>query len=370
MKRLLTWVKTFLQGARARLLWSRRCARCQFSFVPISESSNNDVSSSRSFLVSENVDDCVSSDVTVEDCCHEHHGEGQCCHERDVAECCCDHVEGEDFHEENRKELRHGRVNGGGEEERDRLVSDEGEEDEEEGVEESSRKGSRTRRKLDSVLRTCRRRMSRVTAVSLLWSLLSLLVAGACAFSFYHPNWITHPDRLHSFGLFTQCVRDPQSPHPRAVCVGYGTEGRVDLGSIPAGAWQASTLLFGAGAGLQCVGAVVTFMLLLQPAHPYGGGGHRVALLCGYMQTLAVLLLVSGLVMFPLGFSTSFFSYYCDSSGAFCVGHCRMGWSYVLAITATALAIFCPVLSNYTDVTFDKDGREEREAERDLVTDV
>nr|KAG5713176.1 hypothetical protein BaRGS_007703 [Batillaria attramentaria] len=65
--------------------------------------------------------------------------------------------------------------------------------------------------------------------------------------------------------------------------------------------------------------------------------------------------MLAGLLMFPLGFSTPFFQYYCDSSRAFCVGHCRMGWSYVLAITATALAIFCPVLSNYTDMTFDKE---------------
>jgi hypothetical protein len=33
-----------------------------------------------------------------------------------------------------------------------------------------------------------------------------------------------------------------------------------------------------------------------------------------------------------------------------------MGWSYVLAITATALAIFCPVLSNYTDIRIKEEG--------------
>ena len=43
-----------------------------------------------------------------------------------------------------------------------------------------------------------------------------------------------------------------------------------------------------------------------------------------------------------------------------------MGWGYVLAITATALAVFCPVLSNYTDLTLDKEGEREA-ADRDLV---
>nr|KAG5713180.1 hypothetical protein BaRGS_007707 [Batillaria attramentaria] len=89
--------------------------------------------------------------------------------------------------------------------------------------------------------------MTSITPVSLLWSLLSILVASACGLSFFHPYWIVHPDRLHSFGLFTQCVRDTKAHYPRAVCKGYGPgDGAwdgVDLGSIPAGAWQASTLL-------------------------------------------------------------------------------------------------------------------------------
>ncbi|KAL8573342.1 hypothetical protein ACOMHN_032804 [Nucella lapillus] len=128
--------------------------------------------------------------------------------------------------------------------------------------------------------------MNRVTAVSFLWSLLSVLVASACALSFYHPSWVSHPDRLHSFGLFTQCVRDPHTSYPQSVCQGYGPGGRVDLRSVPSGAWQASTLLYGGGVCLQCVGAVVTLVLLLLPSHPYNSG-RRVALLCGYMQTLA-----------------------------------------------------------------------------------
>ncbi|KAL8573344.1 hypothetical protein ACOMHN_032806 [Nucella lapillus] len=68
--------------------------------------------------------------------------------------------------------------------------------------------------------------------------------------------------------------------------------------------------------------------------------------------SFSVLLLLSGLLMYPLGFSTRLFHYYCgDRSGVWGLGHCCIGWSYVLAITATALAIFCPVLSNFTDLS-------------------
>lgn len=246
MKKLLTLVKTFLRGARARLQWSRRCARRQFSFVAITESSTDLTGDGVSFIdeeVRRSDDDDNNNVESKED-------------------------DGRDFQ--------------GGQEEEDRLVRDE---EEEEGVGEEEEEGSRRGGRFSRWRRTCRTRMSRVTAVSLLWSLLSLLVAGSCAFSFCYPSWITHPDRLHSFGLFTQCARDPRAPHPRAACQGYGPGGGVDVGSIPSGAWQASTLLFGSGTGLQCLGALVTLLLLVLPAHPYSG--HRLALLCGYMQTLA-----------------------------------------------------------------------------------
>ncbi|KAL8571378.1 hypothetical protein ACOMHN_020370 [Nucella lapillus] len=66
--------------------------------------------------------------------------------------------------------------------------------------------------------------------------------------------------------------------------------------------------------------------------------------------SVAVVLLMCGLVVYPLGFHTTLFRYYCDSGGRYCLGHCHLGLGYVLAITATALAVFCPVLSAYTDL--------------------
>ncbi|XP_012935330.1 LHFPL tetraspan subfamily member 2 protein [Aplysia californica] len=121
--------------------------------------------------------------------------------------------------------------------------------------------------------------------------------------------------------------------------------GSADISKIPSGAWQAACLLFGAGVCVQILGAGVSLVVLglREPWH------HRVALLNGYMQTLGVLLLLSGLILYPIGFSSPFFSYYCDSSKAFCTGHCAMGWSYVTAVMAAALSIFCPVMSNFAE---------------------
>ena len=413
MKKLLSWVKTFLRCARARLLGSRPLCSLlrhhhhhhhhhhgQFRFLPITAESASSSSASSSSSATDIADRCCGPQSCLagrgnrrvpeggadsndsnnnvdskddgrdflqgvledgggeEDCLvieedeeeEEEGEEGGCggggrrrgrggrgrlggllgaCFVREEEE---EDEDGEEGGCEGGERRRIGRGGGGG----GRLGGLLGacfvrEEEEDEDEEEEGCEGGGTERRSSrgyggyggggrqgGWLGACGARMSRVTAVSLLWSLLSILVAGACAFSFFYPSWITHPDRLHSFGLFTQCVRDPGGPSsssssssspssslasssssssssshhhhhhhhpPRALCRGYGPGGRVDVRHIPAGAWQASTLLFGGGAGLQCVGALVTLLLLVMPSHPYGG--HKLALLCGYVQTLA-----------------------------------------------------------------------------------
>ncbi|CAL1537072.1 unnamed protein product [Lymnaea stagnalis] len=211
---------------------------------------------------------------------------------------------------------------------------------------------------------TCGQRQIQISPVSLLWTFLSVLVAGTCLVSFLTPYWATHPDHVHSFGLFNLCVRDQRFSHPRPLCVNFGYQQMysyesgtndtevdvvdartVDITRIPSGAWQAACLLFGAGVTVQILGALTSLVVLglTEPWH------HRVALVNGYMQTVGVLLLLSGLLLYPVGFSSPFFSYYCDSTRAFCTGHCAMGWSYVTAVMATALSIFCPVMSSFAE---------------------
>ena len=71
---------------------------------------------------------------------------------------------------------------------------------------------------------------------------------------------------------------------------------------------------------------------------------------------IAVLIMAAGLLMFPMGFDTPFFRYYCgEESGQYNPGHCSIGWSYMLAILGVALSIFCPVLSNLTDAKHSED---------------
>ena len=139
--------------------------------------------------------------------------------------------------------------------------------------------------------------LSTVTMVSLMWAVLSVLVAVSCVFSYWSPNWVVHSDSVQSYGLFRRCYisivksasTGQQVEQHSVVCGGYRADDNVDLKSIPAGAWQASTLLFGSGTVLHCLGGLLATMLLFMPSHPFAGGDthRRMALLCGYMQSLA-----------------------------------------------------------------------------------
>lgn len=167
----------------------------------------------------------------------------------------------------------------------DLLTQDELEDETKEELDEYCEEGGEREDTSNDRHRVCFRTMSSVTLVTVLWSLLSIVVASSCALSFFHPYWIMHPDRLHSFGPFRYCVRDLQSPSPRPYCkrYGFGEDKGSGLSHIPAGAWQASTLLYGGGVVLECVGALVTVVLVMLPSH----GRHRLALLNGYLQTVA-----------------------------------------------------------------------------------
>lgn len=59
--------------------------------------------------------------------------------------------------------------------------------------------------------------------------------------------------------------------------------------------------------------------------------------------------MTSGLLVYPLGFDSSYFRLYCGAGAdVFNAGLCHIGWTYVLAIVAAAVSIFCPILSYFS----------------------
>ena len=64
----------------------------------------------------------------------------------------------------------------------------------------------------------------------------------------------------------------------------------------------------------------------------------------------AVMILILGLVVYPMGLDSRFVAHYCPGAGTYSSGQCFIGWAYMLAIMGTALSVFCPFLSQYTDM--------------------
>ena len=69
-----------------------------------------------------------------------------------------------------------------------------------------------------------------------------------------------------------------------------------------------------------------------------------------------VLIMIAGLVIYPLGLDSSFVRHYCRQARMYHAGSCQIGWSYLLGIVGTALAIFTPFLSQYTDLKLNESG--------------
>ncbi|XP_050409831.1 LHFPL tetraspan subfamily member 2a protein [Patella vulgata] len=184
-----------------------------------------------------------------------------------------------------------------------------------------------------------------VPPILLLWALLSVMVAGACTFTFLQPFWIMHLDCIHAFGMISYCYVDSDYENNRELCTAYG--GYYHLGNIPSGAWQASCVLYGVGCVLMCLSAFLAICTVIMiRAH-----NKKLSLLSGYLQAVAVLVMGAGLLIFPLGLNSSFYQHYCGKASApYNFGHCVVGWSYMLGIMGTALSIFCPFLSQYTDM--------------------
>lgn len=46
-----------------------------------------------------------------------------------------------------------------------------------------------------------------LSALGILWALLSVIVAGVCGFSFVQPFWFINKDSMNSLGMYSYCVR-------------------------------------------------------------------------------------------------------------------------------------------------------------------
>ncbi|ELT95528.1 hypothetical protein CAPTEDRAFT_148433 [Capitella teleta] len=197
-----------------------------------------------------------------------------------------------------------------------------------------------------------------LSAVGGLWTLLSLIVAGLSTFSFLQPYWYIHQRTLQSLGMYSFCLQDDlASKIPEGYQAGPFTQAcglfgdYFDFGSLPSDAWQVSCVMYGGGCVVLVICAMISVLVLCLPS----SCDTRTAVLTGYVQTTAVVLLTAGLVIFPVGLESSVVQHYCPEASVYRPGtSCQIGWAYLLGIVATALAFFAPFLAQYTDISLDQ----------------
>ncbi|XP_052797394.1 LHFPL tetraspan subfamily member 2a protein-like [Mya arenaria] len=193
--------------------------------------------------------------------------------------------------------------------------------------------------------------------VQYIWILLSILVSVTCSFCFLQPEWIVRPGLSNTFGMYSFCVRgrDAMAVGGAArLCGFYG--GEFGFGNIPSSTWQAACLLYGGGCLFTCFGALCSMATMCVRSSM----DKTLVLSTRYLQISSVFLMTSGLVVYPLGFESRYFRYYCGSEAdIYNVGACAVGWTYVLAIVGCAVSMFCPVLSYFSqNENFDTDSFE------------
>jgi len=76
--------------------------------------------------------------------------------------------------------------------------------------------------------------------------------------------------------------------------------------------------------------------------------------------SLVAILLITALLIFPVGMDSLAVRSVCGDSGIFDPGECTVGWTYVLLLTCSAMCCLLPVLSHYTDYPLCNSKQEEK----------
>ncbi|KAL4224196.1 hypothetical protein ACF0H5_017649 [Mactra antiquata] len=183
----------------------------------------------------------------------------------------------------------------------------------------------------------------RMNYVQYIWILLSILVSVTCSFCFLQPEWVVHPNVINAFGIYAFCVGSHGNGDGERTCGFYG--GRFGFGNIPCTIWQAACLLYGGGSLFTCFGALCSLATMCVRT----GWDKTLVLATRYLQISSVFLMVSGLLVYPLGFDSNYLRLYCgETTDVYNSGACHIGWTYVLAIVGAAVSIFCPILSYFS----------------------
>ncbi|KAK4317016.1 hypothetical protein Pmani_011877 [Petrolisthes manimaculis] len=192
-------------------------------------------------------------------------------------------------------------------------------------------------------------------SVVALWTLVSLLVAMASLTALFTPTWFVRhtPSPPTMFGVWAWCVGGEVRGDQQQRCAAVGqSAGEGHHGALPSAVWVMVGALYGGGGALLGVTGVAA---LVVPFLPTTQARAALAHVSANIQAAAVSLQAVGLLLYPLGLGSPFVRMQCgDAASLYASGTCELGYAYMLALVATALAAYCPVLARlitYKDYT-------------------
>ncbi|XP_047447105.1 LHFPL tetraspan subfamily member 2a protein-like [Mugil cephalus] len=214
-----------------------------------------------------------------------------------------------------------------------------------------------------------------VTCRSMLWTLLSIVVAFAELIAFMSSDWLLGYPRSDSIesevrmdsreyrpslGLYSRCLR-VGSRDADVRCGPYAET----FGEVASGFWQGAMLFLAAGTlVLGCVACISIFSLCFQSILK-----KSIFNVCGLLQGIGGLLLMVGLMLYPAGWGSEKVIKYCGvEASPFRPAQCSLGWAFYAAIGGTLATFMCAVLSAQAEIATSSDKvQEEIEEGKSLI---
>ncbi|XP_041855817.1 LHFPL tetraspan subfamily member 2a protein-like [Melanotaenia boesemani] len=213
-----------------------------------------------------------------------------------------------------------------------------------------------------------------VTCRSMLWTLLSIVVAFAELIAFMSPDWLLgspRSDSANGVGADLREYRPSLGLYSRCLHVGIQGVGEScgpyagTFGEVASGFWQAAMLFLAAGTlVLGCVACVSIFSLCFQSILK-----KSIFNICGLLQGIAGLLLMVGLMLYPAGWGSEKVISYCGPEASpFRPSLCSLGWAFYAAIGGTLTTFLCAILSAQAEIATSSDKvQEEIEEGKSLI---
>ncbi|XP_073677114.1 LHFPL tetraspan subfamily member 2b [Garra rufa] len=213
-----------------------------------------------------------------------------------------------------------------------------------------------------------------VTCRSMLWTLMSIVVAFAELVAFMSAEWLvgypdgsefnftitaSHHSNQRTLGIYNRCIKVAQQKVVQ--CGPYAT----DFMEIASGFWQATVIFLVVGIFLlSVVGILSVFSMCFQSILK-----KSIFNVCGLLQGIAGLFLILGLMLYPAGWGSKKVVDYCGPDASpYKVGLCSLGWAFYTAIGGTVLTFICAMFSAQAEIATSSDKvQDEIEEGRSLI---